>query len=225
MANHARAIWSSVKDAISSYLEEPVFSFTSVGIAFPENEIVTEALSLLQQLIMQNSGLFIRFIIDDEDMNMVFNSIPHHEKYNAIPVQEKQKLHVIGRILYVAARTSFSSCNLLFQSLFSRIMETLGFSIKNIGSLHNDNILSPQRVKSGFLYLCVELLAGCLDLIALYEKPVLHYDFEHEAFCTILNSFSSLLFHAFGSSLALSADDIPFDLDIYFGGEFSFFLA
>ncbi|KAI9107760.1 hypothetical protein K1719_021096 [Acacia pycnantha] len=59
MANHARAIWSSLKDAISTYLEEPVFSFTSepiVGVNFQKNEIVTEALSLLQLLVKQNSG-------------------------------------------------------------------------------------------------------------------------------------------------------------------------
>lgn len=224
MANHARAIWSLLKDATSTYLEEPVFSFTAatvVGVAFQNNEIVIEALSLLQQLIMQNTGLLVSLIIDDEDVNMVFNSIACHEKYNAIPAKEKQKLHVIGRILYVTAKASFTSCNLVFQSFFSR-METLGFSIKKVDSLPNDDILPPQKVKFGVLYLCIELLAGCWDLIAVSEKPVLHHDFEHETFCTILNSCSSLLFNAFGSVFALSADDHPLDPDIYIGGEFPF---
>ncbi|KAF7843400.1 MMS19 nucleotide excision repair protein-like protein isoform X1 [Senna tora] len=220
MANHAKAIWSLLKDAISTYLEEPVFLFSSasvVGITFQNNEIITEALSLLQQLVMQNSDLLVNLIIDDEDVNMVFNSLAYHEKYNAIPVQEKQKLHVIGRILYVTAKTSFSSCNLVFQSLFSKIMKTLGFSIKNNDSLPNDDILPPRRFKFGFLYLCIELLAGCLDLIALSEEPLVHYDFEHEMFCTTLNSFSSSLFNAFGSAVALSSDDHPLDPDIYIG--------
>ncbi|KAK4269315.1 hypothetical protein QN277_022487 [Acacia crassicarpa] len=219
MANHARAIWSSLKDAISTYLEEPVFSFTSkpiVGVNFQKNEIVTEALSLLQLLIRQNSGLLVSLIIDDEDVNMVFNSIACHEKYNDIPVQGKQKLHVIGRILYVTAKTSFSSCNLVFQSLFSRMMDALGFSMREINSLPTDNMLPPTGVKFGFLYLCIELLSGCRDLIAVSEEQGLSCDFEHETFCNMLNHISSSLFSAFGSSLSSSADN-HLDPDIYIG--------
>ncbi|XP_028778927.1 MMS19 nucleotide excision repair protein homolog isoform X2 [Neltuma alba] len=220
MANHARAIWSSLKDAISTYLEEPVLSFTSeplVGVNFQKNEIVTEALSLLQLLIKQNSGLLVSLIVDDEDVNMVFNSISCHERYNDIPVQGKQKIHVVGCILYVTAKTSFSSCNLVFQSLFSRMMDALGFPIREINSLPNDNMLPLTGVKFGFLYLCIELLSGCRDLIAVSEEPGLNCDFEHEAFCTMLNNFSSSLFNAFASALSFGADNHLLDPDIYIG--------
>jgi len=54
IAKYVRAIWSSLKDTLSTYLMEPYFSFIIApvdGIGFPENEFVIEALSLLQQLI------------------------------------------------------------------------------------------------------------------------------------------------------------------------------
>lgn len=220
MANHARAIWSSLKDAISTYLEEPVFPFSSepiVGVNFQKNDIVTEALSLLQLLIRQNSALLVSLIIDDEDMSLVFNSIACHEKYNDIPVQGKQKIRVIGCILYVTAKTSFSSCNLVFQSLFSRMMDALGFPINETDRLPNDNMLHPTGVKFGFLYLCIELLSGCRDLIVVSEEPGLNCDFKHETFCTMLNNFSSSLFNAFVSALSFSADNHLLDPDIYIG--------
>lgn len=226
MEKHARAIWSSIKDALSTYLEEPVVSVTSevlVGVNFQKNEIVTEALSLLELLINQNSGLLVSFIIDDEDVNMVLNSMACHEKYNDIPVQGKLKLHVIGCLLYVTAKTSFSSCNLVFHSLFPRLMDALGFSKGEINSLPNDNMLPPTGVKFGLLYLCIELLSGCKDLILLSEETGLGGDFEHETFCTMLNDFSSSLFNAFGSSLSFSADNHLLEADIYIGGNISLF--
>ena len=84
IGKHARAIWSVVKNAIYTYLKEPVFSYTSApmdGIGFLRNEIVTEALSLLQQLIMQDNGLLLSLIIEDNDVNMVFKSIACYGKY------------------------------------------------------------------------------------------------------------------------------------------------
>ena len=130
IAKYAGAIWSSLKDTLSTYLGEPDFSFTIApvdGIGFPENEFVLEALSLLQQLIVQNSSLLVSLIIDDEDVNSIFSTIASYETYDAIPVQEKKKLHAIGRILNITAKTTISSCNVVFESLFSRMMNNLGF--------------------------------------------------------------------------------------------------
>ncbi|KAH1207489.1 MMS19 nucleotide excision repair [Glycine max] len=157
IAKYAGAIWSSLKDTLSTYLGEPDFSFTIApvdGIGFPENEFVIEALSLLQQLIAQNSSLLVSLIIDDEDVNTIFSTITSYETYDAIPVQEKKKLHAIGR--------------------------------------------------------CRELIVGS-------EEPALQYVFEHETCCTMLHSFSTPLFNAFCSVLAVSADRGPLDPDTYIG--------
>ncbi|KAH1219369.1 MMS19 nucleotide excision repair [Glycine max] len=157
IAKYAGAIWSSLKDTLSTYLGEPDFSFTIApvdGIGFPENEFVLEALSLLQQLIVQNSSLLVSLIIDDEDVNSIFSTIASYETYDAIPVQEKKKLHAIGR--------------------------------------------------------CRELIVGS-------DEPALQYVFEHETCCTMLHRFSTPLFNAFGSVLAVSADRCPLDPDTYIG--------
>lgn len=221
IAKYATSIWSSIKDILSTYLGEPDFSLniTSVdGIGFPENEFVMEALSLLQQLIVQNSSLLVRLIIDDEDVNIIFKTIASYEIYDDIPVQEKKKLHSIGRILCIAAKSTVTSCNAVFESLFSRIMDNLGVSVSNIDTSRNGDISSSQRVKIGFLYLCIEPLAGFRELIVGSDKPALQYVIEHETCCTMLHSFSSSLFNAFGSVLAASGDRCPLGPDTYIGG-------
>lgn len=220
IAKYARAIWSSLKDTLYTYLEKPDFSYAIApvdGIGFPENEFVTAALSLLEQLIVQNSSLLVSLIVDDEDVDIIFNTIASYKLYDAIPEQEKKKLHAIGCILYVTAKTTISSCNAVFESIFSRMMDNMGFSASNIDSFPNGDILPSQRVKSGFLYLCIELLAGCRELIVGSESSSLQYVFEHETCCTMLHSFSSPLFNAYGSLLAVSADRCSLDPDIYIG--------
>ncbi|CAL5199952.1 unnamed protein product [Lathyrus oleraceus] len=213
IAKYAKAIWSSLKDTINTYLGEPDLSFSLApidGIDFPKNEVVIEALSLLQELIVQNSSQLISLIIDDEDVNFIINNISSYENYNTISVQEKKKLHAIGRILYLTAKTSIPSCNAVFQSLLSRMMDNLGFSASNTDGLQNGGNFASQSVNFGFLYLCIELLAGCRELVTLSEE-------KHGTYCTILHSFSAVLFNAFGSVLAVSDDRCPPDLDIYIG--------
>ncbi|KAK2371353.1 MMS19 nucleotide excision repair protein [Trifolium repens] len=213
IAKYAGAIWSALKDTIYTYLGEPDFSSTIAsidGIDFPKNEIVIEALSLLQQLVVQNSSQLVTLIIDDEDVNFIINNIASYEMYDTISVQEKQKLHAIGRILYITAKASLPSCNSVFQSLFLRMMDNLGFSVSNVDGLQNGGIFDSQRVKFGFLYICIEILAGCRELVILSEE-------KQGTYCTILHSFSHVLFNAFGSVLAVSADRCPADPDIYIG--------
>ncbi|KAK7261769.1 hypothetical protein RIF29_28088 [Crotalaria pallida] len=220
IGKYAGAIWSSLKNIISTYLGEPDFCFTRAPvdcIGFPENEFAIEALSLLQQLIVQNSSLLVSMIIDDEDVNIVFSTIMSYEKYNDIPVQEKKKLHAIGRILYVTVKTSVSSCNAVFQSIFSRIMDNLGLPVNNTDNSPNGDVFPSQRVKFGLLYLCIELLTGCRELIAMFKERTQQYVLEHEECCTVLHKFSSPLFDAFGSVLAVSSDVCVNDPDIYIG--------
>ncbi|KAI5420615.1 hypothetical protein KIW84_044437 [Lathyrus oleraceus] len=213
IAKYAKAIWSSLKDTINTYLDEPDLSFSLEpidGIDFPKNEVVIKVLSLLQELIVQNSSQLISLIIDDEDVNFIINNISSYENYNTISVQEKKKLHAIGRILYLTAKTSIPSCNAVFQSLLSRMMDNLGFSASNTDGLQNGGSFASQSVNFGFLYLCIELLAGCRELVTLSEE-------KYGTYCTILHSFSAVLFNAFGSVLAVSDDRCPPDLDIYIG--------
>lgn len=214
IANYATAIWPLLKDTIYTYLGEPDFSCALApvdGIGFPKNEVAIEALSLLQQLLVQNSSQLVSLIINDEDVTFIINTITSYEMYDAIPVQEKMKLHAVGRILYITAKTSIYFCNVVFQRLFSRMMDNLGFSVSNIDSLPNGGILPSQINTFGFLYLCIELLAGCRELVILSEE-------KHETCFTILHSFSATLFNAFGSILGVSADRSRLDHDIYIGG-------
>ncbi|XP_057432306.1 MMS19 nucleotide excision repair protein homolog isoform X2 [Lotus japonicus] len=219
ISKYAKAIWSSLKDTLYTYLGEPDFSFTQApagGIGFPKSDIAIEAMSLLQQLIVQNSSLLVSLIIDDQDVNMIFNTIASYDVYDAIPEQEKKKLHAIGRILYITAKTSITSCNAVFQSLFSQMMDNSGFSVSNIDSSLNVDSIPSQKVKLGFLYLCIELLSGCNELIV-SEVPALQYNSKSETCCVILHSFSAPLFNAFGSVLAVRADRCPLGPDIYIG--------
>ncbi|XP_027929094.1 MMS19 nucleotide excision repair protein homolog isoform X2 [Vigna unguiculata] len=223
IAKYAKSIWFSIKDTLSTYLGEPNFSLNMApvdgigGIGFPENEFVMEALSLLQQLIVQNGSLLTSVIIDDEDVNIIFNTISSYDIYDAIPVQEKKKLHAIGRILYIASKSTITSCNAVFEGLFSRMIDNLGVSVSNTDSSPNGHIFPSQKVKFGYLYLCIELLAGFRELIVGSDEPALQYVIDHGTSCTWLHSFSSSLFNDFGSVLAASADRCPLDPDIYIG--------
>ncbi|KAG2371127.1 MMS19 nucleotide excision repair protein-like protein [Vigna angularis] len=219
IAKYAKSIWFSIKDTLSTYLGEPNFSLNMApvdSIGFPENEFVMEALFLLQQLIVQNSSLLTSIIIDDEDVNIIFNTIASYEIYDAIPVQENKKLHAIGRILYIASKSTVTSCNAVYGGL-SRMIDKLGVSVSNTDSSPNGDIFPSQRVKFGFLYLCIELLAGFRELIVGSDEPALQYAIEHATCCTWLHDFSSSLFNAFGSVLVASADRCPLDPDIYIG--------
>ena len=223
MAKHARAIWLSIKDALYTSLQEPTLSFTSEsldGLVFQENEIAKEALTLLQQVIMQNNGLFLSLIVEDEDINIILNAVPSYESYNDIPLQGKLKLFAAGCILSISTKTSVTCCNMIFESFFPRLMEILGLSEKNLSGDHSpkDNYLISKRLNFGALYLSVELLAACRDLIAGSTQIACKSVSTYETSYCMLHSFSNLLTKAFCSTLVTSHHDA----DIYFGGECSY---
>ncbi|XP_050286018.1 MMS19 nucleotide excision repair protein homolog isoform X2 [Quercus robur] len=218
MAKHARAIWLSIKDALYTSLQEPTLSFTSEsldGLVFQENEIAKEALTLLQQVIMQNNGLFLSLIVEDEDINIILNTVPTYESYNDIPLQGKLKLFAAGCILSISTKTSVACCHMIFESFFPRLMEILGLSEKNLSGDHSpkDNYLISKRLNFGALYLSVELLAACRDLIAGSTQIACKSVSTYETSYCMLHSFSNLLTKAFCSTLVTS----PHDADIYFG--------
>ena len=221
IAKHARAIWLSIKDALYNSLQEPTLSFTSEsldGLGFQENEIAKEAVMLLQQVIMQNNGLFLSFIVKDEDINMILNTITSYESYNEIPSLGKLKLFAVGCILSISTKSSVASCNTVFDSFFPRLMEILGLSVRKLSGDHSpkDNYLVSKRLNFGALYLCVELLAACRNLIAGSTEIACKSVSVYETSYCMLQSFSTSLTKAFCSTLVTSCHDA----DIYFGGEY-----
>lgn len=218
IAKHAGAIWLSIKDALYNSLQEPTLSFTLEsldGLGFQENEIAKEALMLLQQVIMQNNGLFLSFIVKDEDINMILNTITSYESYNEIPSLGKLKLFAVGCILSISTKSSVASCNTVFDSFFPRLMEILGLSVRKLSGDHSpkDNYLVSKRLNFGALYLCVELLAACRNLIAGSTEIACKSVSVYETSYCMLQSFSTSLTKAFCSTLVTSCHDA----DIYFG--------
>lgn len=220
MLKHAGAIWLAIKDAIYNSIQEPTLSFTSeslVGLGFQENEIVKEALTLLQRVIMQNDGLYLSLIVKDEDINLILNTITSYGSYNHINLEGRLKLHVIGRILSISARSSIASCNRVFESFFLRLMEILGLSVKNLSGDHSPIVgsLISERLDFGALYLCTELLASCRDLTAGSKEIASKSISAIETCYSLIQSYSNLLNKALCFTLVTS----PQDADIYFGGE------
>ncbi|KAK2371354.1 MMS19 nucleotide excision repair protein [Trifolium repens] len=201
IAKYAGAIWSALKDTIYTYLGEPDFSSTIAsidGIDFPKNEIVIEALSLLQQLVVQNSSQLVTLIIDDEDVNFIINNIASYEMYDTISVQEKQKLHAIGRILYITAKASLPSCNSVFQSLFLRMMDNLGFSkySQDAGIL----AVSADRCPADpDIYIGVK----GLQILAMFHLDV--FPIPKSTFENILKKFMSIIIEDFNKAVLWNA--------------------
>ncbi|KAF3450688.1 hypothetical protein FNV43_RR06777 [Rhamnella rubrinervis] len=221
MAKHAKAIWSSLKNTISNSLLEPTKSFTSeslYGLGFQESEIATEALILLQAVFMQNNDLFLSLIVDDEDISTIFNTITSYLSYNDIPLQVKQRLHVVGRILYNATKTNFASCNRFLESFFPCLMAILELPERNSSGdfCINEEHISPKRLHFGAVYLCVELLSACRDLIMGSGDIAGNSVPAHEACCGMLQRYSVSLTNAFCSTLATGANEVSDYVDIYF---------
>ena len=217
MEKHAGAIWSSIKSAISTSLEEPtesIISESTDGLGFQENEIAAEALVLLEIVVLQNNNLYLSLILDDEDINTIFNSITSYGSYNDFPSQGKERLHVVGRILYVSSRSSIASCNRVLGTFFPRLVDILELSRRNSS---RDCFLN-----FGALYLCMELLAACRDLIIGSEEHASNSISAHETCCSILQSSSDSLINALCSTLVTVANEVAHDVDIYFKGEYIF---
>ncbi|XP_021294698.1 MMS19 nucleotide excision repair protein homolog isoform X2 [Herrania umbratica] len=220
MAKHGEALWSSLKDAVFTSLDS-VLSFTPEtleGLCLPENEIAAEALSLLQKLIVQNTNLFLDLIVVDEDINMIFNMISSYKSYHGIPAQSKQRLHAVVCILSTSVKASTASCNRVFECFFSRLMDILGLCVRNSsGNLSpDDSIMIPERYNHGALYLSIELLSACRDLIASSETIIAASARTEETWSYLLQSFLPSLTKAFCSASICTSED-SHDADMYFG--------
>ncbi|KAG5248676.1 MMS19 nucleotide excision repair protein [Salix suchowensis] len=212
IAKHAGAIWCSLKDAIFTSGQPLVLSFTPEslgGLGCQENEIASEALTLLEKVVIQNNDLFSSMIVGDEEINMVLNSISGYQSYNEIPSQSTQKMYSVGRILYVSVKASVASCSRIFQNFFPCLMESMGLPVVNGSktSSFNDDCIISKRPNHGSLYLCVELLGACRDLAISSD----------ETWCCLLQRFSTSLSKIFSSILATSTDKPSHDADVYLG--------
>ncbi|KAL0562327.1 hypothetical protein IC582_002781 [Cucumis melo] len=166
MKKHSEAIWSSVKEIIFTSIGQPNLSINTESLnspSFQENEMTTEALRLLQKMVVESNGLFLTLIINDEDIKDIFNILNIYTCYNDYPLQSRQRLNAVGHILYTSASASVASCDHVFESYFHRLLEFLGISVDQY---HNDKISPVISLNFGALYLCIEVIAACRDLIA-----------------------------------------------------------
>ncbi|XP_050235075.1 MMS19 nucleotide excision repair protein homolog isoform X2 [Mercurialis annua] len=221
-AKHARAIWSLLKDEICSSGEEYMVSSDAASIIDPDshkNEVATEALSLLEKLIVQNGDLFLSMIISDEDVNMVFKTISSFKSYNLLSPQSKQKLHMVGRVVCVCAKTSVSSCNTVFKKFFLDLMEALDISVENTSRNFQSNgkVSKAGQFDYGSSYLCIKLLGACRDLTASSENLASECLSSNETWCRLLQHYSTSLTETFSSVLASCTKGPTRNVDIYLG--------
>ncbi|GMI72401.1 homolog of yeast MET18 [Hibiscus trionum] len=217
---HVEAIWSSLKEVIFTSPESDL-SFTSEsleGLDIPKNGIAAEALSLLQKLIVQNTKLSLDLIVGDEDINTIFNMISSYKNYHEIPSEIKQRLHAVGRILSTTAKASQVSCNRVFECFFGRLMDILRLSARNSSGQpdSDESILISKICNHGALYLSIQLLSACRDLIASSETILAASSHTEETWKSLLQSFSPSLTMAFCSAFICSSEDTH-DADMYFG--------
>ncbi|XP_022154542.1 MMS19 nucleotide excision repair protein homolog isoform X3 [Momordica charantia] len=184
MEKHHEAIWSSLKEIIFTSIGQPSLSINSDALNSPRDEITTEALGLLQKILVESNGLFLGLIINDEDIKDIFNILNIYTCYNEFPQQSRQRLNAVGCILYNLANASVASCNEVFESFFPRLLDIVGISANQVRS----NEISPSgNFNFGALYLCIELLAACRGLIVSCDEHT--FSVKEKSF-SMLQTFS-----------------------------------
>lgn len=223
MAKHAEALWSSLKDVLYASPQSALSMESEPygGIIFEESDIMIEALKLLQVLIQQNSDLLLNLIFGEEDINVFIFSLPQFRDVEKIPLQLKQRLHSVGRLLSVSAKSSMASCNRIFEKFFPHLIEALGCSVGNHSEesyATEDSILS-SGLNFGALYLCVELLDACRCLVLGFKDASSIPDFIHEIWCSMIHGFCRSLINIFLSTLDVAFGNAQ-NAFAYSGGKF-----
>lgn len=220
MKQHYGSLWSALKDTFYSSTETHLSfaqeSLTSPG--FEMNEIHNEAVSLLQRLIKQDIS-FLGLVVDDIRINTVFDTISRYSQYKEMPGTSKLEVLVISQILSVSAKASVQSCNMIFQTFFFRLMNTLGIVEKTSTGdvVQNGNSTVSTRLYHGGLHLCIELLAASKDLILGFEACSPTPGCAQESWYSMVKSFSVPLTQVFTSAVRSSNEDSV--ADVYLGGE------
>ncbi|KAL6585082.1 hypothetical protein OROMI_004371 [Orobanche minor] len=220
MEKHAEALWSSIKDATYFSHQSTISKeFESTGgMSFQESDIMTQAFALLQEAI-RHCGDFISLIIRDNDINMFVNSLNQYMAFDAVPVQVKQRLHAVGRILSTCAKTSVALCDNVFETFFPFFMDGLGISVEkpSANSYQDEDCVRPVRFNFGMLYLCIELLTPCRCLSMSFENCGSSHDVSHPTWSTLLINFSKPLVEAFIFLLRSNVGDDAHSPFVYFG--------
>ncbi|CAH2044832.1 unnamed protein product [Thlaspi arvense] len=218
MKKHYGGLWSALKDALYSSTGTD-FSFAPESLTSPGfnmNEIHREAVNLLQRLVKQDIS-FLGLVVDDISMQTVFDAISGYPQYKEMPDTSKLDVLVISQILSVSAKASVESCNIIFQTFFVRLMNTLGIVEKNAAGdlVHNENSTVSTRLYHGGLHLCIELLTASKDLIQGSEDCSSTPGCAQESWCSMVNRFSVSLIRVFTSAVHSSNDDCG--ADVYLG--------
>lgn len=205
MSRHAEVLWFTLKDILYTSPQSALsLESESAGVlGLKGTDIMDEAVLLLQELTRQNGGSLLNFILSDEEINTFINSFTQHKDVNDIPLQRKQRLHAIGLLLSVSAKSSASFCNRVFEKFFPHLMETLGLLIGNPSEndYHVEDNLRPARLNFEALYLCVELLDASRYLVVGMKEPSSVLDFGRQTCCSLLHGFSRSLTRAFLASI------------------------
>lgn len=218
MAKHVEALWSALKDALYTSVQAdlPLGLELLDDTSFQDNEIVTEALVLLQKVISQSNSVILDLIVSDKDVNTTMDTIHSCKDYNDIPIQIKQRLHAVGRVLSVSTGASTYSCNKVFGSFFPRVMDALVTSDQN----PDKDIVISARCNIGAIYLCTELLAASRALVVGADEFITPNVPDHETWCNMLYNFSSSLTTVFICTLATETDEKYSDAYLHYGGIF-----
>ncbi|KAF8095597.1 hypothetical protein N665_0329s0018 [Sinapis alba] len=214
MKKHYEDLWSAIKDALYSStgtdLSFGLESLTSPG--FEMDEIHREAVDLLQRLVKQDIS-FLGLVVDDIRVNMIFDTIARYSRYEEMLDTSKLEILVVSQILSVSARASVESCNIIFQTFFFRLVNTLGIVEKTSSGdlVHNENSTVSTKLYHGGLHLCIELLTASKDLIPSSEECSSTPGSAQQSWCSIVNRFSVSLIGAFTSAVQSSKDDCSAD--------------
>ncbi|KAL2939410.1 MMS19 nucleotide excision repair protein-like protein, partial [Bienertia sinuspersici] len=219
IAKHAEAIWSSLKAAAFNLPTKDISSWvsdSSTSMGFQDNDITKEALNLLQNVASQPNNGFLNLVLKDKTINDLINSFAVLGNSGFVPPQEEQKLRFVSRLFSVMAKASTTSCNMVFDAVFVRLLVDLGVSantsVKEVPI--TDSNLPCQKLNFSVLYLCIDMLGACRELSATSTRLSSNANFVNDAWCQTLAGFSSSLMKALVSDLVPSTDEMYDDADI-----------
>ncbi|KAK4361867.1 hypothetical protein RND71_017108 [Anisodus tanguticus] len=215
MEKYTGSLWSALKDAIFTCPQSTlsVDSDPIDGLGFHESEIMTQALELLQVLVRQHNASFLSLILGDGNISTFLSSFSQLDDINSLSTQYKQRLHAVGRLLSVCIKSSGSSCNKVFESFFPQLVDALRLSVEN----SHESIHSALDANFNFaaLYLCVELLAACRQLVVSSEKVTSAPDLSRDSWCQILHGFCTSLCNVFFCLIRASAAESTWSAYVY----------
>ncbi|KAL9247367.1 hypothetical protein vseg_020808 [Gypsophila vaccaria] len=206
IAKYFAAIWSSLKAAIYDLPVEDNLLVSDLpdGLSFKENEVTIEALKLLQKVASIQDNSFLNLVLQDEDVRSLINSAANSGSSYESLSQNKQKLYSVGRLLSVLAKASTTSCNVVFESVFLRLLNSLLLpavtALDDAATIVSN--MPCQKPNFSALYLCVQILDACRELAVASARIASDLSFLEDTWCQLLVDHSSSLVKMFASTLA-----------------------